>query len=260
MDISKYPLEKLFYVVAGVIPGFVALLIYQLAVPGAFHWFFALGFLGYKVRLGLILLAAFIVGNTLTTFFSSVLAALGGAIGAAVAAREIPKLSQVPDVAPWRDARWRALAKNQLGAHAPDDTSLMSQLIFDQRCEMVKLLPEDQRLTALANVHLEKGKSEIDDMKWEQWYDHYHQVILQPENRAVDWYVQNGFNFSLQTTALYVLVSALFVPAVRNWWCIVPACIWLLLLAIQTYSFMTQLTDKWSTLSQQIRYLSGARA
>jgi hypothetical protein len=29
MDFSKYPLEKLLYFVAGVVPGFVALLIYQ---------------------------------------------------------------------------------------------------------------------------------------------------------------------------------------------------------------------------------------
>src|SRR5258707_589380 len=66
MNLSKYPLEKVFFFLAGIIPGFVALLIFQLAAPGTFGWFFTLGFLGYKTKLGLILLSAFIIGNSLT--------------------------------------------------------------------------------------------------------------------------------------------------------------------------------------------------
>jgi hypothetical protein len=72
MDFTKFPLEKLLFFVAGVIPGFVALLIFGLAHPAAFNWFFVLGFLGYKTKLCLILLVAFVVGNSLTTFFGTV--------------------------------------------------------------------------------------------------------------------------------------------------------------------------------------------
>jgi hypothetical protein len=59
MDWSRYPLDKLVFFVAGIIPGSVALLVYQLAVPGSFNWFFALGFLGYRSKLTLIVLVAF---------------------------------------------------------------------------------------------------------------------------------------------------------------------------------------------------------
>src|ERR1019366_7110704 len=112
MDFSKYPLEKLFYFLAGVIPGFVALFIFQLAVPGSFGWFFNLGFLGYRTKLSLILLAAFVVGNTLTTFLSGFLRFIGGAyFGGIVALRPYrPPRSYV--VAPWRDPKWRTVLKN----------------------------------------------------------------------------------------------------------------------------------------------------
>jgi hypothetical protein len=61
MDLSKYPLEKLLYFVAGVIPGFVALLMFQVAHPGSFNWFFSLGFLGYRTKVVLAVLAMFVV-------------------------------------------------------------------------------------------------------------------------------------------------------------------------------------------------------
>ena len=54
---DKYPLEKFFYFLAGVIPGFVAILIYHLAVLGSFTWFFQLSFLGYTTKLSLTILA-----------------------------------------------------------------------------------------------------------------------------------------------------------------------------------------------------------
>lgn len=117
MDFTKFPLEKLLFFVAGVIPGFVALLIFGLAHPAAFNWFFVLGFLGYKTKLCLILLVAFVVGNSLTTFLERFLAAIGGAIGGAAASRPY----QAPyscNVAPWRDPSWRAILKKHFGAEA----------------------------------------------------------------------------------------------------------------------------------------------
>lgn len=88
MDLPKFPFEKIFYFAAGIIPGFVALLIYQLGVPGSFVWFFTLGFLGYRTKLSLILLAGFIIGNSMTTFLNSLLGAAGGAYGTWSARRQ----------------------------------------------------------------------------------------------------------------------------------------------------------------------------
>jgi hypothetical protein len=87
MDLSKYPLERLFYFIAGVIPGFAALLIFQLAAPGSFVWFFTLSFLGYKTKLSLILIAAFVIGNCMTSFLGSLAGTVGGAIGGAKSQR-----------------------------------------------------------------------------------------------------------------------------------------------------------------------------
>lgn len=257
MDVSKYPLERLFYFAAGVIPGFTALLIYQVTAPGSFQWFFTLGFLGYKTKLTLMLVAAFIVGNCMNTFLGSLTGAIGGAVGAILAQRPL-KSSTASEIAPWRDTRWRSLAKKQLGVHAPDDTNLMSTQIFNQRCELAKLSNPDRQSIALMELAVEKGKTELDDLKWESWYDHYHQIILNPENIAVEWYVQNGFSANMQTTAVYVLISVAIIPSLRRWWCILPSIMWILIGVAQAYSIYKRFSDKWSTLSDQIKYLSRA--
>ncbi len=97
----------------------------------------------------------------------------------------------------------------------------------------------------------------MDDGDWARWYDHYHQIVLQPGSHDFVSYVRTGLNFNLETAALYVLVGAALVPSVRHWWCILPACVWLLILVAEVFSAWTRFTDKWSTLSEQIKYLAG---
>lgn len=255
MDFSKYPLEKLFYFLAGVIPGFVALLIFRLAAPGSFGWFFNLGFLGYRTKLSLILLAAFVIGNTLTTFLSAFLGALGWEWGF-FSGMHSYKPSASYDSAPWRDPRWRTVLRNRLGPQTPNNAPFMWQALYDLRLQQVNLMPAGERPAALAALNLEKIQSDMNDSEWEQWYDHYHRIVLEPISPDVSWHVRTGLNFNLETTAVYVLVSAVFVPSLRHWWCILPASLWFLLLFAESYSILKRAGDKWSTLSDQIKYLS----
>jgi hypothetical protein len=255
MDLSNYPIEKLVYFVAGIIPGFVALLIYWLAVPGAFGWFFTLGFLGYKTKLCLVLLVSFVVGNTLTTFLTGLLGAIGGLIGHLEAQRPY-KSPPSYTLAPWRDRRWRVALKNHLGAEAPNDTLLMSEDLLKLRRQQVDNLPEPERPRAHAQLDSEKIATEIDDMNWERWYDHFHQIVISDQRkRDFQWHVHQGLMFNLETTGLYLFVSALFVPSVRHWWCVLPAGMWVLVLIAVQYSNLKNYRDKWSTLSEQTKYL-----
>jgi hypothetical protein len=255
MDLSKYPLEKIFYFVAGIIPGFVALLIFNLVTPNSFGWFFTLGFLGYKTKLSLILLTAFVAGNTMTTFLSSFL----GAIGGAIKARDAQKPYKPPyafDVAPWREPTWRAVLRNRLKEQTPNDTRPLSQELFELKRKGVDLLPEAQRAAARSNLNLEKFNADVDDGNWARWYDLYHELVLDTDKRDVQWFVQTGLSFNLETAGLYVVLSAPFVPSVRHWWCIVPASYWALLLIGQSWSEPRRYRNKWSTLSAQVAYLS----
>jgi len=161
------------------------------------------------------------------------------------------------DVAPWRDPRWRTLVKNRLGAQTPNDTLPMSQEIYDVRLKMIELRPVEQRQMAIADLQAERIASYMDDGKWEQWYDHYHQIVLQQRDPDVDPHVRTGLNFNLQTAALYVLISAIVVPRVRHWWCVLPACLWFLILLAEIYWAWKRFSDKWYTLSDQLKYLSG---
>src|SRR5438128_12681635 len=101
MDLSKYPLDKLASFIAAIIPGFAALLIFNLAAPGSFMWFFGLGSLGYNTKLTLILIAAFVIGISLTTLLNGLLGGAGGVLGGMTY-----KHPSQYDVAPWRDPQW----------------------------------------------------------------------------------------------------------------------------------------------------------
>jgi hypothetical protein len=255
MDLSKYPLEKLVYFIAGIIPGFVALLIYALTVPGSFGWLITIDFLGYKTKLSLILLVAFVIGNSLTTFLSALLGAIGGEIGRFNAQRPY-KPAPSYDQAPWRDRRWRVALKNYLGADAPNNTYLLSGEFLKLKHRHADYLPEPQRLLAHSEVESEKLTTEMDDLNWAYWYDHFHRIVLFDQlKRDFQWHVRQGLIFNLETTGLYLFICAIFVPYLRHWWCILPAFTWVLVLVAQEYSSFKNYVDQWSTLSEQTKYL-----
>jgi hypothetical protein len=256
MDLSKYPFEKLFGFIAGVIPGFIALLIFQLARPGSFGWFFNLCFLGYKTKLSLILVTAFVVGNTMTTFLDSFLGGLGGAFGGLMTTLRPYQPAASYAIAPWRDPNWRMALQRYLGAKAPKDTRLMSAQLLALKRKQIESLPEETRPEEVVKLDMEKLDREMDDNSWEQWYAHYHSVVLfDYQKREADWWVRRGLNFNMETAALYTLVSAFVVRGLRHWWIILPACMWLLLLIAEQYASVSEVYNRWSSLSRQIHYL-----
>jgi hypothetical protein len=252
MDLSKYPLEKLLYVVAGVIPGFVALLIYYVAEPNSFSWFFSLGFLGYRTKLALVVLTAFVIGNSMTRFLSGIFGAFGGAIGGAVGGQPPYAL----ELAPWRDPTWRAALSKVLGRHAPNDTQLFTKWFYDSKLQEIEFLPEANRPLEITKLEIAKLENQRQDGEWARWYRYYHNLILQPPDRDFLFHVQKGLNFNLQTAAVYVLVSSAIVPGIRRWWCILPALLWTLLLLAEEYWSLRSWADSWSTLDKQITYLT----
>jgi len=259
MDFSKFPLEKLVQYAAGVFPGMVALLVFNQAAPGSLGWFFALGFLGYRTKLSLIVLAALVIGNTLTAFLTSVLRWVAGPVGFVLGLLD-SKPSHIYLTAPWRDPTWRTLARNRLGTQAPSDTHLMSEEAFDLRKKVISEdLPEEQRPFALEELAKERLDAVKDDERWAEWYEHYHRIVLFPRDQDFVWHVQNGLYYNLEAAALYVLISAILVPSVRQWWCIVPSIIWVLVLLSELHWQVNRLLNKWSTLHEQLQDLSGGR-
>lgn len=254
MDFSKYPLERLVYYIAGIVPGFAAILIYDSAAPASFGWFFSIGFLGYRTKLILALAAAFVVGYTLTSFLRGILGAAGGAVSAIRAMRPYNLPHSYP-VAPWRDPRWRIALRNYLGAEAPNDSHLSTKELMELKRQGANLLPEGMRSKAMAELDVEKINSEIDDSRWSEWYDHFHRIVLGQDEQDFGSYVANGLNINLASTSVYVLLSAPFVPAVRHWWCVFPACVWVSMYAAREYTSVVNLTNQWFTLAKQIEYL-----
>lgn len=250
MERSRYPWQNLAYSVASIIPGFTALLIFQVAVPGSFTWFFRLSFLGYGAKLAVIVLVAFVVGVSMTTFLQVALNGLGGAIWS----QRPPKSSYVRPLAPWRDPRWRMALKGHLGSQAPGDTVLMTEELFDLRRKTLELQPEPARSLALKNLNMEKSKTELDDFYWAQWYDHFHRIVLEPSDRDfVHLWTAIDVNFG--TAGLFVLLSSILVPSLRHWWSLVPAVGWTIVLIGREFTNQDKCKNQWSTLSRQIKYL-----
>jgi hypothetical protein len=255
MDLSRYPLERIFHFAAGVIPGCVVFLVFEAAHPGSLIWFFGLGFLGYRTKLAAILLAAFVLGNTLTAFLNF----LGRVVGMAIGYVTPSKPSDSYDVAPWRDPGWRALVREVIGPAAPDDTQLITQELYGLRVKQTELLPESQRPDALVALIQERIQSVMNDDRWRHWYDHYHQIIVLQADHSFESYVRMGLNSNLQAGALYILIAATLVPEIRRWPYILPACLWVAIFAGEFYEALTRYANRWSTLQEQLAYLSEHR-
>jgi hypothetical protein len=259
MDWAKYPLEKLLYFIAGIIPGSVAILIYVTARPEIMHRFFSWEYIGYRTHLALLLFVAFLVGHSLTSLCNKVLGALGGMVGYLIGRLNEPKFGYMFSVAPWRDTRWRFAAINYLGTAAPPNTQLMSRELADIRQSGINLLVEPERSIQTNNLILEKIKSVDEDRQWQEWYQQFHNTVITPDDNDVFWQVHNGLHSNIQTAAIYTLCAFYFVPGIRHWWSIGLVVMWLLLIALEIWSSIYKLKDLWATLTQQIDFLMANR-
>lgn len=255
MDLSRYPLEKIFHFAAGFIPGLAALLIFEAAHPGGFRWFFGLGFLGYRTKLVAILLAAFVLGNTMSEFLTFLAEAVGRVIGYATPYRP----SQLYAVAPCRDPGWRVLVQDVIGPAALADVQLMTPELYDFRLKLLESVPESERKDAAFALLQERAEAVMNDQCWQHWYDHYHQLIVQRADHSFESYVRTGLAYNLQTAAVYYLIFAATFPAIRRRWCILPACMWVVIFAGEIYGAWTRFGNRWSTFQEQLAYLSALR-
>jgi hypothetical protein len=255
VDLTKYLLGKFFGFLAGVVPGFVALLVFQLAEPGSFGWFFSGGFLTYEAKVGVILIVAFLIGNCMTTF----LMVLKGEVEDFVAKEKKQGPQQLPPIdqgVPWRDIRWRLALKNRLGKKAPENVRVLPAGFLDEEQKRVAALPEAERRQSLGQLEETGINVAKDDADWYALYCIYHAVVLERSEQDDALNVREGLDFNLETAALVVLISALFVPSLRHWWCILPACMWIVIFVLEERADARRYNDLWSTLDDQILYFA----
>lgn len=228
------------------IPGFTVLFISEDSV----YRILSTDYIGYRTKITVLVLIAFVIGFTLTTFLQALLGGIGGAIGAAAY-----KPPHTYTVAPWRDPRWRQLVKQKLGTNCPNDTRPISPPIFDLREKLIANLPPERRQEETLKLNQEKLSCESDDLAWTNWYDHYHKIIVLPEETDLSRQIHSGLRFSLEVAGLCYLIGTTARPAVRHWWFIVPASLWVALLIIESIESARKTLNKWSSLNEQIRYL-----
>jgi hypothetical protein len=252
MNFKDIPLEKLWSFIAALIPGGAAMLIFQMSHRNAFSWYYS-ATLGYKTKLFLLFLVAFVVGNTVTAAVSFFAGAFGGVVGALRGYKSSVEYT----VAPWRDARWRNLVVKRLGSDwAPQDIPWISDEIFAIKQQFIGFMPEEQRADALNQLVTARMQSVANDMEWRHWYEYFKQIVTQLVEDPFTWHVRTGLFSNLQAAALCVLISAIFVPPLRHWWYLLPSGFWLLSIVAEVFAVFRKQFDPWSGLTDQINYLA----
>lgn len=182
MDVLKYPVEKLIYFLATLLPGFAALLIFEASHAGCFDWFFVIPFIGYRTKLAVAMFVAFVVGYSVTALLGYTLAALGGMLGAVMP--YVPPSSFA--AAPWRDPKWRYALKRYLGPDAPEDTMLITPEGYSWREAFINASsPENQRQAQIAQLQADQFTSQSNDSRWADWYDQIDRTLR--EQMQVEW-------------------------------------------------------------------------
>jgi hypothetical protein len=255
MEISKLPFEKLFGFIAGIIPGAVAIFVYYVANPNGFAAFVENTSLTYSTKIGIALALAFVIGNSLNMFMGAIGAAIGGGFSGANSLKN-PVWPNLPETAPWRDLKWRKLAKQYLGEHAPNDTRPMSDNMVQFHQQTFANLDGVQRQAAENQLKSSKLALASDDLDWSQWYFQIdRQRQAQTKFDPLE-YVQGSLQGSLQTTAVYLIGSMIFVPNIRNWICISFSVGWLVIMVAKIHVDLKDGSNSWSTWSKQLDFLT----
>lgn len=260
MELSKYPIERLFYFVAAIVPGAVALIVFYLASPNSLDWFLSLQSLTYTTKLVLAVFVSFIVGYSMTSFLNSFLGMLGGAYGGLLGALQPYKPSHTERIAPWREPRWRALIKLHLGNRTPDDTALISKELLEHQTAYVRSVTKpdsDEQEEALFDLQHRKEATELDDQEWAKWYQYYHRRVREEAYKDFVVNVRHGIQANLETAAVFVLCSMLFVKELRHHtWVWGLALFWFCMLLLESWADVREIRNHWGTLDAQIRYLT----
>jgi hypothetical protein len=253
MNFDKYPLDKAFQFIAGIVPGSAVIWMVYLRYPTWIVYIIYSPFLGYKTKLSIMLVLAFLIGNSIT----KLLARLAGAFGGAIGAISIGQSTQSTyDTAPWRDLRWRAAAKTYLGNIAPKDTFPMSESSFNLRLQLVQQTQGDQtdRTDQLIRERLEYS---FDDSEWASWYRQFHFELLQTSQDDFVRYISGGLSTNMSATAISLLFGTIFVPCIRTAPLYLICSIFIVASTFTGIIELFQAIDYWSSLSKQIRFLSG---
>ena len=251
----KYPLERLVYFVAALLPGTVALVTYWSTSPHSFDWFLKLS-LGYDTKLWLFILTAFAIGHTVTSLLRAVLDDLGLWIGRMLSHVIPGKASYEYKAAPWRNKEWRKAVRKRLGDATPKDSELLTTELFSVRTVAAEYLPPEKQALELMKLAEERISTQADDVQWRSLYQHYHFLLLEPDERDVVLHIRHGLTYNFLSAAIYVLIAATILRTVHHWWCIVPSAAWVMIVVAQTIGRYYQLTAEWNTLQAQITYLA----
>ena len=247
----KITLERLFGLLAPVIPGAAVLI-----VLGIHHQRWAatirnLTYLTYSTKVVLVVAAALVSGWTVSTAYFGLMGALEGAL-----APFLQKWlsSENPSFPPWRDKTWRALMKKYLGDAAPEDVDLIADETFNLQIERAKLIQDPrQQFEEVQRLNREKANAVIMDLHWQTWWSNMHHAILADTDPVTK--MSLAIEANLQAASLVLLFSIHRTPVLYHWWVVLPCVFWIVMRVVRAYAFLYNLRNPWASSQKQMAFL-----
>lgn len=253
LDVGRIPFSKAFPFLASVLPGFTIIFLYESSHTGTMEQFISMSLLGYKTKLTLIVIVAFLLGYSLNKLLAAVFGAFGGVVGGS----SFSWLGKDPfniSVAPWRDKRWRAAYARRFEGDAPADLSLTPD---DAGRKLKYEGPDSAELERFAADAFQVVTERVlNDEEWRSRYLRLHLEALTKTGREFADEIGAGLDSNLTISALVLVISSWVMPQVRIWWLLLLAYMWFGQSLLITVYKTTRFFDPWSTFRSQMDFLN----
>ena len=250
MEWIKTILDRLSWFLASLIPGSVLFLLVLLHKPVLIDLVWETQLLTYSTKLFITVLFIFASGHTVNFGLTTVLRAIGGAVGGYLAAG--PERAK-SDVKPWQNRNWRALLTRHLGPVAPENIDPLYKEVFELRMKATQNYPDEERVQMAAALLGERAAADFNDYEWRGWWEHFHRVSFL--KKGPDAMLYDHINSGFCAASFVVLFALPFTPQFRVWWIIAMSVFWILILILRTIGDFNAFLDPWSSYAVQIEQL-----
>ncbi|HSS21664.1 MAG TPA: hypothetical protein VLL54_16445 [Pyrinomonadaceae bacterium] len=250
MDWLKTTLDRLSGVLTSLIPGSVIFLLFALHKPELVGRVWESQLLTYNTKLILSVFFSLLIGHTVNFGLSTLMGAIGGAIGGYIRARPV---RPDPEVKPWQNKNWRTLLATHLGKAAPDNVNPIPYELFEMQVKALQNHPAQERLELFGKLLKEKAAADSNDYEWRGWWDYFHRASFLKRGPQASLYddISSGFC----SASLVVLIALPFTPEFRVWWLVVTSVAWILFLVLRTIADFKAVLDPWSSMFDQLERL-----
>jgi hypothetical protein len=254
MEWIKLSLDRLFGLLAALVPGSAILLVLVLNYPEAALRAWQVDYLDYRTKVAISLFGMFLSGWTLSTAFRAVEGIIGVLVGVFLGR----KTRLDSGAKPWRDPNWRALLSQYLQHAAPEDIEPVSDEVLQYELAQAEEYPDPERLRRIIAAHQKKSTADLNEFRWAGWWRELHSMLL----RRLDSVelMSASLNSNFLAASITLLCGSTFTPSLRQWWLMSLCMFWVVFFFVQAAAITINYLNPFSSFGKQIAYLQARKS